>query len=219
MGASTGLSVQTTANNTDKLIINDSGVVKTITRDVLLKREGYKDLLPTGGYSPGGALDPTVKTFKAPLLLPAFAGSGANNQATYRFHIPHDWVIGSDFYMHTHWALNEVSPTGNVKWKITWCYARGYELGDFGTEIVTTIADADVNSTKYAHHISESEAITPAILGENAQIDGIILACVERDTSDTNNDDAFLIEFDLHYLSDGNTTVDKNESGSGFMKS
>jgi len=219
MSTSNNITVQTTAKNTDKLLIRDGTDTKLATRGSLLYREGYKDLLPTGGYSPGGASDPTVKTFKAPILLPAFAGGGANNQATYRFHIPHDWVIGSDFYMHTHWALNEASPTGNVKWKITWCYARGYELGDFGTEIVTTLADADVSATQYAHHITESAAITPAILGEDAQIDGMILACVERDTTDTNNDDAFLIEFDIHYLSDGNTTVDKNESGSGFVKS
>ena len=174
--------------------------------------------MPTGGFSPGGASDPTQKLLLSNILLPAFAGSGANNLATYRFHFNHDLVIGSDFFFHVHWANKEAAPTGNVKWKITWCYARGYELGTFNTTLITLLPDAAVNSTPYAHHITESAAITPAILGEDAQIDGMILACLERDTSDTNNDDAFMIEFDIHYLSDSRTTVDKNESGSGFVK-
>ena len=219
MATSDALTEQTTATNDDEFIIKDSGAFKKVKRSVVLKREGYRDLLPTGGYSPGGAADPTVKAFVGPILLPAFAGSGANNQATYRYHIPHDWVIGSDFYMHTHWANNNASPTGNVKWKVTWYYARGYELGDFGTAITTLLPTADVSSNQYDHHITESAAITPAIVGEEVEIDGMILACVERDTTDTNTDDAFLIEFDIHYLSDGNTTVEKNESGSGFTKS
>jgi len=219
MSTSAYMQEQVVAKNTDKLLIKDANDLKIIKRDTFLKREGYEDLRPTGEYSPGGASDPSVKTFIAPLLIPAFAGSGTNNQATYRFHFPHDLVPGSDFYMHVHWGNNQVSPSGNVKWKITWRYARGYELGDFGTEIVTILPDATVNATQYKHHITESLAITPAILGEDVQIDGVIIACLERDTSDTNNDDAFMLEFDIHYLSDGNKTVDKNESGSGFIKS
>lgn len=180
-------------------------------------RTGYKDLMPTGEFSPGGVSDPTLKTLVGNILLPAFTGSGGNNQATFRFHFNHDLVPGSDFYFHVHWANKEASPTGNVKWKVTWYYARGYELGQFDNELITEF-NGDVNSTPLTHQISESEAVTPLILGEDVQIDGVIVACLERDTTDTNADDAFLIELDIHYESDMHVTIDKNESGDGFIK-
>ena len=201
--------------STSQILIQDSS--SKTTEKLPLRRSGYEDLKPTGEYSQGGSSDPTVKAFESPFFLPAFAGSGTNNTATYRFHFPHDLVSGSDFYFHVHWANNQASPTGVVKWKVTWRYARGYELGAFDTNIVTTLSDATVGA-QYDHHISESAAVTSATVGENTQTDGVVMACLERDTTDSNNDDAFLVEFDIHYLSDGTKTIERNESGSGFTK-
>jgi hypothetical protein len=181
-------------------------------------RDGYEDLKPTGEFPAGGANSPTLKTFRGDYDLFAFDGTGTNDRATFKFHLPHDYVEDSDIYIHVHWALNKVSPTGNVKWKATMSYAKGYENGAFSTDYVVSLPDATVNSTQYSHHITESSAITSANLGSTLMIDGVIIVSLERDTTDTNGDDVFFIECDLHYLSDGRKTVNKNDTGSGFEK-
>jgi len=212
-----GFSTASTSDSTHKMLVQKSD---NTTESLLVRRNGYHDLKPTGGYTPGGAASPSVSVFIAPLYELGFDGSGTNNIATYRFHIPHDFVEGSDFFFHVHWALNTVSPTGNVKWKVTWRYAQGYEHDAFDTQYVTTLPDATVSSTQYAHHITESAAVTPASMsGKTVRTDGMIIASLERDTTDTNNDTAFMLEFDIHYLSDGTATVAKDDlTGTGFVK-
>jgi hypothetical protein len=47
----------------------------------------------------------------------------------------------------------------------------------------------------------------------------VIIASLERDTTDTNNDTAYMLKFDIHYLSDGTATVAKDDlTGTGFVK-
>jgi hypothetical protein len=119
-----GFSSASTSDSTHKMLVQKSD---NTTESLLVRRNGYHDLKPTGGYTPGGAASPSVSVFIAPLYEIGFDGSGTNNIATYRFHIPHDFVEGSDFFFHVHWSLNTASPTGNVKWKVTWRYSQGYD--------------------------------------------------------------------------------------------
>jgi len=199
-----------------KLLVQKSD---NTTENLLLRRPGYRDLKPTGGYTPSGAASPDVGTFKAPHRELGFDGTGTDNMATYRFHFPHDFVEGSDFFFHIHWGVSAPTPTGFVKWVITWDYAQGYEHDAFDTQYVITLDDAFV-AGQYVHHITESAAITPASMpGKTVRTDGIILATLERDTADTNNDIAFVFEFDIHYLSDSTPTVEKDDlTGVGFTK-
>jgi len=181
-------------------------------------REGYEDLKPTGEFPAGGANSPTLKTFRGKHDLYAYDGGGTNDIASFKFHIPHDYVEDSDMYIHVHWSNNQVAPTGNIKWIATMSYAQGYENGDFSADVVVNLPDATVNGTQYTHHITESAAITAASFSDTFRTDGVFMVAIERDTSDTNADDAFFIEVDMHYLSDGRATLNKNDTGSGFEK-
>ena len=205
---------------TAQVMVQDS--VSKATSKVLLRRQGYEDLKPTGGRSAGKQTSPVDTIFTPTGLLPAFRNGNADS-ASFIFHLPHDFVPGSDIYFHVHWS-NALAGSGNVLWNIHWCYARGYDLGNFNNEITTQIV-APTSAEVMPHHIDESVAITQAAVtaqwNQELQIDGIIIATLERDSLDaldTSPDDAFFLEFDIHYLSDNNKTVDRNETGSGFTK-
>lgn len=174
--------------------------------------DGYEDLKPTGEYSASGASSPTGKSFRGDHYLEAFS---VGDKATYKFHLTHDLIAGSDLYAHVHWSNNQASPTGTVNWRTTMSYARGYKLGQFDTDIVKDFGGD--TGVQYDHMIEESTAITSTDVGEDIQTDGVIILTLER-LAGTNTDDAFLIEVDLHYHSDGKKTIERNEDGSGWTK-
>ena len=49
MSTTLGLTEQTVCKDTDKFLIKDGTDLKIATRAAVHKREGYRDLLPTGG--------------------------------------------------------------------------------------------------------------------------------------------------------------------------
>lgn len=135
------------------------------------------------------------------------------NEVWINFHIPHDYVPGTQIYFHTHWSNPAATPnTGNVVWGFDYTFARGglasgTANGAFPatSNITVTAACPAVSGT---HNISETTGITITGL----EVDGVIMVRVYRDATnvaDTCTDPVFLHLVDAHYQSTNIATKSK----------
>lgn len=216
---------------TDKKIseLTDGGAIKHTDEMVVVRagsnvkanmvRVGYEDLKPTGGHTPGGVAGPsTVNSFGIHELL-EYPG-GTNKRATYIYHLPHDFVEGTDMFIHVHHAPSAAVPAGQVDWKIHCQYAQGYGFGAYSaTDMTETISIDLTGIAQYTHLIAEGLAINDASVGSVLRTDGIFVVTLERLAStDTSTGDQIFFEMDMHYQSDGTKTINKNDTGTGFQK-
>lgn len=186
----------------------------------VIKREGYEDLKPTGGYQPQGASAPGSVDFGVHRLI-SFSGT-TNERLTNIYHIPHDFVEGTDIFVHIHHLPTAVSPTGEVTWRVHMRYAQGYQFGNYsGADVVQdiTLDLGAISAVQYDHIINEGAALNDTDFGSVLRTDGIIIMTIERlGATDSNNADQIFIEADIHYKSDKSATVNRNDTGSGFEK-
>ena len=127
------------------------------------------------------------------------------------FHIPHDYVVGTDIYPHGH-VLTSTASTGVVRWGFDLTYAQEFDANVGGTPTAGNAffapVTAYVNMTMQAnyqdvHLLMEDPApVTLPGLGP----DSLILMRVFRDApnvADTYPDGVFLMNVDLYYQSQG----------------
>jgi len=133
-------------------------------------------------------------------------------QFTVNFHIPHDYAMGTDLFVHVHWSHTSATLTGgSTTWGFETCYAKGHDQGAFvGSKTVTILQAA--NTTQYQHMIAEGAL---SISGGSAtqldtadlEVDGIIFCRVYLDSNDLTDSgvvpDPFIHFIDLHYQSTG----------------
>jgi hypothetical protein len=121
------------------------------------------------------------------------------------YHIPHDYVPGSEIHLHTHWYV-ESTNTQTVTWRFSWCYANGYGRGAFNLATPTVV---DVTTTPggvtRTHYISETAAQSAAF-----ETDGIIKTIVTRVTNGGTDPKVYLTLADAHYRSNGAPTKNRN---------
>lgn len=182
---------------------------------------GWKDKeAPLMSAGIAGAKQPTWGVFRDGIAAWSFSPT-AENEAWITFHLPHDMslsytdidgsITSPKLYPHVHYASNDATPsTGDVVWGFEWTYANGYGTAQFGTTTTTTVTHTP-EGTRYQHEIAEvsdANAIT-----DDFETDGLILMRFYRaatDAADTNTDDLFVFTIDMHYLSDGLETVERN---------
>lgn len=127
------------------------------------------------------------------------------------FHIPHDYVMGSEIYIHVHWSHNSTLVTGGtVTWGIEAMYSKGHNQAAFGEPVLITFAQP-ASSIQYQHLIAETAASTPG--GSAVQLDtsllepdGVIQCRVYLDSNDMTVSggvapDPFVHFVDIHYQS------------------
>lgn len=169
---------------------------------------GWRDILGDITIRVAGADDPTFSVFRGNIRAFEFSAT-LMKEAFLVYHIPHDYVPGTDIYFHTHWANAAAVPnTGNVIWGFEYSYAKGYNQEAFPAASTVTVTQA-CPATRYQHNIAETAAVTIAGL----EIDGLVLVRVYRDGAaggDTCTDSAFLFTADLHYQSTNVATKQKN---------
>jgi hypothetical protein len=180
-----------------------------------LRQAGFNDLR-IGGLSLEitGPNPPTFKEFRSGMLQYAFAGTGVIvEQAFGNLHLNHEYKLGTIIEPHVHWSHNAAAPSGDVVWKLDYTLAKGFGLGTF--PVPTTITLQQTAGAQYEHHIIEDPTGIPA---GNLDADTVLLCRLYRDPADGNDtfeDDAFLLEFDFHFISDGMLT---NEDSPPFTK-
>ena len=129
-----------------------------------------------------------------------------NDQVWMAFHIPHDYVKGTDIYIHAHW-LPDGTNAQPVKWQFIYSYAHGHNQAAYNLTGTTVSATQAVGGTQYQHYVTETAAITIA----GMEPDGILMVNVKRVTNGAteNTDEIFLMTCDIHYQSSDTGTKNR----------
>lgn len=193
------------------------------TGDIVLKNEqtygikldpeapvyGWRDILGSIEVRGVGANNPTFATYTGTSLCAFQFSASTMNEVFIVFHVPHDYVPGTDIYIHAHWSNAAAAPnTGDVAWAFDWSYAKGYNQQAFTAPVTASVLQ-NCPATRYQHNIAETDAITISGL----ETDGLILVRVYRDAAsgkDTCTDAVFLHTADVHYQSTNVATKNRN---------
>jgi hypothetical protein len=135
--------------------------------------------------------------------------------------MPHDYVAGTDIYLHVHWGHNGTAISGNFV--ITWsvAYAKGHQQALFNSElsIVQTIPTPNIATIpRWQHNITEFQLSN--ISGDTTHInntllepDGLVMVALIASTIPTitggSPNRPFIFTADLHYQSTGIATKNK----------
>jgi hypothetical protein len=158
----------------------------------------WEDLrFPAQGINPpGGVNDADVEATTGMLLFDA----GSIEIAMGVAQMPHSWDEGTEIRPHVHWTPTNTN-TGSVLWQLDYQIANPGEAFNF-TDGWTTLQVLDA-----ASGVSGTHQI--AAFGEIDMTGKRISCCIHwklsraaDDETDTYNEDARLIEFDIHYQND-----------------
>ena len=163
-----------------------------------------------------GATDPAYAVFRGGIRQYQFS---VNDEVWCEFHLPHDYVPGSDIYIHAHWAYNAAAvTTGGPTWGFESTAAKGHQQQAFVAPVRPTIYQAAITSAlggRYMHHIAEIQlsAASPSATQLNNNLmepDTLILVrCYLAANTMDGGALPFLSFCDLHYQSTGIGTKNK----------
>jgi len=182
---------------------------------------GWFDILGEVKILSPGANDPTLSVFRDSVKQFSFSNA-VMNEIFITYHIPHDYVIGSDLHIHTHWGQNVVDSggtagaPGDCKWSFEVTYAKGHNQAAFPASFTTSVTQT-ASGTQYQHMLAEVQlsAASPSatqIDSDDIEPDGVIIVRAFRDpgdVADTLNQVPFLHYVDIHYQSTNIATKDK----------
>lgn len=159
---------------------------------------GWKDVVGEITVRGSGANDPTWTNWRDGLWGYAFPGSGSSlTQCWINFHIPHEYVDGTDVYFHVHYLNATASPsTNNIVWQFEYSAAKGFNQAAFPASQTVSVTQA-CSGTRYQHMIAETAAVTISGL----EVDSLVCVRIFRDAahaSDTNTDTVILLTSDMH---------------------
>lgn len=146
----------------------------------------------------------------------AFDGNAISEQAWFDVHILHGIKAGTFPTFHVHWSHKEAAPTGNVKWNLSYSYAKGYGAGTFASDVVLSTTQAA--GAQYGHFITPDDDMPTATAPEP---DSKLICRIWRDpgdVADTFAADAYLLGVDLHYQRGQLGTIERNRpfTSAGF---
>jgi hypothetical protein len=178
---------------------------------------GWRDI--TAGFVERGASAPTLTNYNSTGYYAYQFPQTGSKELYVEFHIPHDYVPGSDIFIHTHWSQTTVdtggaagSP-GDVKWYFDALYAKGHGQQAFPNTVTTVSVVQTASSTVRMHMIAEVQLSTAGAIGGNAlEVDGVVLVRMYRnsnDAADTLNVAPFAHFCDIHYQSTNMATLGK----------
>lgn len=163
-----------------------------------------------------GPTDPSWATYRGGIKAFQFT---VNDEVWLAFHLPHDYVPGSDIHIHAHWSHIATTVTGgSVTWGFEVTYSKGHNQAAFAAPITTTITQ-NASTTQYQHMIAEVQlsAVLPSaaqIDSDSIEVDGMILvraylSANNLTVSGGGTPEPFLHLVDIHYQSTGIGTKNK----------
>ncbi len=208
---------------TRRLLVDSNGITLEKTSGVGIRVDnvtptfGWRDLLGETTTRSTGASKPSFETYNGEINQYRFS---AGEHEHYDFHIPHDYVAGTDIHLHIHWSqISATNTGGTVNFKYSAVYAKGHNQAAFtGTPITGTFTSADAGTIKYQQHITEiiiSGASATAALFDRDDLepDGVILMTLEMEANNLTDSvgvtDPFIHYADIHYQSSNIATKQK----------
>jgi len=204
------------------LITNDLILPKTsgkgIKVDTTTPTFGWYDLLGHIETHGVGANEPQYNLYKDGIRQYEF--NDVDDEVFLEFHLPHDYVPGSDIFIHAHWSHHDASTvtTGSLTWDFECNYASGYNQEAFNSAVTAQAShDASVtNIAQYFHQITEVQLSASSPSGaqldsDDLEVDGLILVRVALSANSLGGGtNPFLHFVDIHYQSTNMPTKDKN---------
>lgn len=200
--------------------VKGKAIVSTGTGGASTSTLVWKDLL--------GDITPKTSGVGAPALGAMRGGNvrgfaySAGDDGDAVFHIPHDWAVGTDLYLHLHWLHNGTAISGNLIVDIYMTYAKGHNQANFPTETTTQISVSTPNIAtvpQYRHRIDEIQITAASPSGSQIatsliEPDGLLLIHFDTNTIPTitggTPNEPFFLTLDLHYQSDMLGTANKS---------
>ena len=178
---------------------------------------GWRDIL--------GLINPKTVGANVPVLT-VYAGGNvremafvANDLIDFVYHIPHDYLPGSDLFVHVHWSHNGTSISGNAVFDVYSKYAKGHNQANYSAEknVTITYATTDIATTpQYRHRIDEVQLSSnggSATLIDSSTLepDGLVLLQMKLTTLPTigGGGSLFVHTVDLHYRSTNVATLNR----------
>ena len=155
-----------------------------------------------------GAADPAFNVYRTNIRQYQFS---VNDELWLVFHIPHDYVPGSEIFIHFHWShISATVTSGAATWGADVSYAKGHNQGAFPATANVTVAQ-NASTTQYQHMIAEVQLSASGQVNATAlEVDGLILVRVYLSANTINGTpEPFLHKCDLHYQSTGIGTKQK----------
>lgn len=215
------LTIEELDGNFDYLEKNPNGILipKTQNKGILIDPDspdfGWADILGTVFVEAANPTAAGFNTYKGGLKGYQF---NVGDEAHVNFHIPHDYVMGSDMYIHVHWSHNSTLVTGgSVTWGIELSYAKGHDQEVFGDNKTVLITE-NASLSQYRHMIAEEQMSisggAAAMLDTDLiEVDGIIMCRLFLSSNDMTSSgavpDPFAHFVDIHYQSTGVGTKQK----------
>lgn len=193
-------------HNYDAAITEEGFWGLTATGWELISRpfNGWRDITSEVKVRGTGPTDPSwVQVGATPFYAFNFS---VGDKCWHSFHIPHDYIKGTDIHIHTHW-FPDGTDANSVKWRFTYAYAHGHNQQAFNFAGTIIEAEQVVGGTQYQHYVTETAAINIP----NMEPDGIIEVAVERITNGgiNNANGIFLMTNDIHYQSNSLGTLNR----------
>lgn len=169
---------------------------------------GWRDMISDLQVKGSGVNNPTWATFRNGISAWTFS-AGTMNEVWSAFHFQHDLAVGTEIYLHVHWAPSTTS-TGVVRWGFEYTYADGHQQGsnsDFPATTTVYVNQTIGSNLQYRHHVAETTAISGSF-----EPDGLILVRIFRDAADgadTFPDTVCAFTADVHYQVDRYSTKNK----------
>lgn len=193
----------------DHLVMNkaSTGGIKV---DTTTPTFGFADLLGDQFSRNTGGTKPTLTSYNGDVRAWQF---GAGDEAYLSFHIPHDYVLGTEIFIHIHWSHNSTTVTGGtLTFKATSIYSKGHAQAAFQSTPAVGTFTGTASTTQYMHIISETSYSdsTPTGIQLDTDLlepDGVIEMTFEMDanniTSSAAVPDPFIHYVDIHYQTTG----------------
>lgn len=172
---------------------------------------GFADILGDQFSKNTGATKPLLTTYNGAVQGWQFA---ASEEAFMTFHIPHDYVKGTDIFLHIHWShIGTLVTGGTVTFKATSIYAKGHNQAAFTSTPAVGTFVGTASTTQYQQIITEVQYSDPTPTGlevdtDLLEPDGLIEMTFEVDVngitvSGGGVPDPFIHHVDIHYQSTG----------------
>lgn len=202
-----------------KQLIVDKATQRGLQVDFSAPTFPYRDLEGMVLPRETGPGNPSLSVFRGGNVREyAFA---ANDAIDCRFHVPHDYLAGSDLFLHIHWGHNGTAISGNLVVTGAATYSKGHNQAAFPAEVAPVISVATPNIAtipRWQHRIDE---IQFSVAGGSAtklnttdiEPDGLILLNLRTTTipsiSGGSPNQPYIFMVDLHYQSTGIGTKNK----------
>ncbi len=178
---------------------------------------GFADLIGDQFSKNTGGTKPTLTTYNGAAQAWQFTNG---DEAYMTYHIPHDYVLGTDIHLHIHWSQNAAGATGGtIDFKYFAIYAKGWNQASGSTFTSTPITatfttinidDGGSGLNRYQQHITEvtisAASATAALFDrDDFEPDGIIELTLEMDADNLTGtaSSPFIHYADIHYQTTG----------------